>query len=313
MNILFLDGFDHYTNLSYKWSSQYGGPSDSVNTTTAPAISSAAARNGAGGLLLTNGGMVWKNLTDLTTIGIGFSFRMTATPPSPMSMVSFRDEGAENAYLQMLTSRRIALVGASGVSVGQTSTIFEVNRWYFIECSLTFSSAGIFIIAVDGPLDTSGVGNLSISNNHYSNMIRLGSLTPTSCQFHFDDFYITDGGLIGPSFVDSTSIVTATFPYTSASANNTEAQLWSTSDLVVGGAIYAISINTLAAKLYGNTRAIKNTFQPGGSLTSYPGVAHYLSTDPYYHSDIIQQNPATSGTLDVSLYNASRIGFTRVQ
>ena len=311
--IYFMDGYNHYTDLSLKYNSQYGNNQASAYA-TAPAISSTAARNGAGGLLLTNGGLVYKTLPDLTTMGIGFSFRFTTNPPAGgRRMISLRDEGVENLYLYLTSARHISIINHAGASLGTSSATFNVNTWYFLEFSVTFGASGSYSLKLDNTQDisASGVATNGTSSNR-CNFLQMGASALGNYPFHYDDLYVSDGSLIGPVYVDDPPN-SGTYPVTSPSASNSQVNLTDFIDLSGSGAVFAVAVHTPAHKQYGNTRAIRNVIAISGAGTQYVGSDHYLTTTDFYHSDIFSTNPNTAGTWTVPTFNSAQIGFVRIK
>lgn len=312
--ILWMDGFDHYTDLSLKYNTQYGNKDAFVSYLSAPVITAAAARNGAAGLLLSNGACIYKSLPDSPTLGVGFAFRFTINPPAAgRRMLSLWDETALNFYLYLTSARKIGIINKLGASLGTSSATFSANTWYFVEVSTTVNASGSFALKIDNTADitASGVVTNGTTSNR-ANYIQLGSPSTGAYPFHYDDLYISDGALFGPSYVD-TPANSGTYPKTSLSASVGAVILTDYADILGGGAVHAIAVHTLANKVHGNTRAIRNTVVPSGAGTQYKGADHYLTVQPLYHSDVFTTNPNTAGTWTPPTFSSSQIGYERLK
>lgn len=309
-NVIWFDGFDHYTNLAQMYNTQYG-PGDTYNQITAPAISSSAARNGAGGLLIMDGGLLFKSLPDLAMMAIGFAFRYTIIPPSPgRRMFSFRDEGSENCSFYLSNAQRIVVVGSTGANLATSSRVFDPNTWYYVEFVVVFGPVGAFALNINGATDVAGTGNTAATANNRTNILRIGSALAGDFPFHYDDFYITDGTILGPCQVETPSVSSATYPESSPSAQVGGISLQNWDNITDGGAVHAVATHILASKAYGNTRAMRSAIQPSGSGT-FHGTIHYLGVNSVYYNDFYATNPATGGTWTPTTYNSLKAGWNR--
>lgn len=336
-DLIFFDGFDYYTDVKQRWDYQHYRVENSQFTP--PAISSTAGRHDSG-LLLTNGGCVYKGLPDLSTVGIGFAFRITANPPaSGRNILVLRDETNVQLYLTITSAMTMTINNGLNSILGTSSTIFTLNIWAYVEILVTVATSGSYTFRVNGTTDHTASGVRTKGNGEDRvNFVRFGSNAAGAYPTHFDDIYISRDALIGPVHMEAHapnggvagkmtmghsgagSLYQALASQDSAYAQSLTGGI---GDLAFSefenteesGAVHAVALHTLARKEYGNTRAIRNAIFPrtGGGATVYNGSIQYLTTENHFCSHIWNTNPSTGGTFDPSSYNGSRFGVERMQ
>lgn len=343
-NVLWMDSWDHYAtaNLTTKANAIFGYTSPY----TAPVITTAAGRSGYG-LLLKGGGHYYGSFADTQNVVVGFSFRPTAIVAK--RIVALRDEDTVQLYLNLTSAGKITVVRGDGTTLGTSSKSLEGNKFYYVEIQATISNtAGSYNLYINGtsevsdsPLDT------QISSNARVNLLGLGHESNELTAFHYDDLYVTDGTVLGPTSIDvlkpnggvpgfmnmvivggagsayqAISDITpdgdTSYLYNpSGRGTNVHFSEFENIRDTTGGAIFAAAVRTYARKEYGNTRGFFTGMYPGtadgapGSLQYYSG-AHYMEIEYAYHSDIYNTNPGTGGTWTVASINALKAGWKTV-
>lgn len=233
MSLLYIDGFDDYSNTTgvghrlYEraanlWSLDGTAQDDQGDTTTMPGISSGrglrlnwkvSSNAGPHGLLL----VLPEDTSSGVTMGFGFHFRMDVLPVATRSMFGLSTTAGTPQLSLQCSNGGILTVSNSIVGsalTGATSVdALAINTTYHIELKVLFhASAGTVEVRVDGVpwITATGVNTFPAASQraHF-----LPSTTSTAAQqddhCYFDNFYIwNDSGSInndclGPRFVET--------------------------------------------------------------------------------------------------------------
>ena len=201
MALLFMDGFDHYSEILYgsmKWDNTL-----SVNCTYYPTY----GRRGGGMIALvgttgTYPEYLYKTLNgNHATIMVGFAVTFQHSTPPPTQAQSFLklcDGSTDHIYLRLnVTTRYLEVVRAPSTILGTYSVPLSDGVWYYIELKATISdTVGSIQLRINEYLALN-LSNQDTQNgaNPYINKIAIAGWTPTSyrhCGANFDDLYICD-------------------------------------------------------------------------------------------------------------------------
>jgi hypothetical protein len=216
-NIIFTDGFDHYTSILDKWDGLIDGPG--VNARLA-SIVAGSGRGGAGAAFfpsMAGGGdgsgdysAITKNVGTQTTLYIGFALSWNPSLQTIDTEILRVMSGATCQVCLVITPSGSLYFGRGGGSgsgaptaIGSnTATAFAANSFHYIEVQVTIhGSAGVATLKVDQVavltqtgLNTSQTGVASCDSVQFGcNFTTLGY----SPACYFDDIYIDTLGFNG--------------------------------------------------------------------------------------------------------------------
>lgn len=327
--IVWLDGFDHYTNATDgsegSWTRTYGSgyPWDKGLV---------AGRYGGLGLkLVTTGGAeaVYRNLgATYTNYTHGFAVYIPAITAYSFVYYASASGGSYQLAININNSGGLEVFRGTWTLIGSTASVFTSIGWYYIEVSVvTHATTGSVTIDVNGVnkmaltnVNTNPAGTGGISYIHYveannqifddtyfaDDLVRYGpcrvqSLVPASDVA--GGVWVPNSGANGYSRV-SEMVNDLDTTYISASSVNDVSRFGLAASTALG--IKAIAIETVAKKTDGTTRAIKAQLKSGS--TTVEGATQTLLTTYETKQDIFTVNPDTgTGWLQPDL-NAIEIG-----
>jgi hypothetical protein len=271
VTLLFMDGFDHYSNVLDKWTAN-----DSMS------LVSAAKRftTGQGARSALAQGYIRKALaTTYTTLISGFAFKLTSGFSNGLYIAAF-DQGATticrmkmNGIGQMfIENGSSTIIGAASVATQMSST-----RFHYVEWKVLFSTTvGTVVVKLDGTT----IFNLSGVNTGGANSdnVQIGPVSGGASGWNqdYDDFWVCDtSGSVNNDFLGDRRIYTL-YP----SGNGNYSQLART-----GGTAS------------GNYTAVQEAQQD--SDTSYVSSATAGQIDSYAFDDL----PATAATVNAVQFN----------
>jgi len=204
MALLFMDGFDHYndvTELGRKWDESSFG------------ASLPAGRFGGQALYYVNQDSCSKSINDKTTIIVGFALKASRASNVLTAWLRFFVDGGQMISLYETTTGSVVVYRAtgSGLIAESSQGVFAVNSvWQFIEFKFTIdNTVGSYQVKINGTSILSGSGvdtqNGSVS---YVDTIQLGPTT-NGGQLQYDDFYLMDNsGSYNNDFIGDCKIET---------------------------------------------------------------------------------------------------------
>lgn len=327
MAIVFMDGFDHYTDLAKKWTS-FG---------TQVGISAAQARTGTQSLLV-------KNTSDTNYFNavkylgassqilvLGCGVNMVTYPAGAGYNFKFRDGAITHVNVRINASRFIeiyrgaTLLGTSAVAVSPTGV------WFFLEAKVFIDdSAGYVTVKINGAdfyslsgIDTRNAGNASCDT------IELGRDGYQQLTY-VDDLYVENNDFLGDIKIETlypNGAGTTTSWDPSAGANYTcvdehpdnadtdyvstsvvdEIDTYAFTNLVTtAGAIKAIQTNLMARKDDAGYRGIAPVTRP--STVDRVGTTVALGTGYTYSRQIMETNPDNSQPWTIPDVNNAEFG-----
>jgi len=204
MTARFIDSFDHYTDLTKKYTGVSG---------SATAITAGTGRRGTSGLSLgptTNVAYVFKTFDAQRIWTVGFSFNYTVLPLFDNHLAYLKDAGSVQLALNILTGGAITInVGFWGVLATSDNTL-AINTPYYIEWKsfIADDGTGYSYVKVNGSIWA------SVENDWTNN---TANVTADSIEFnwgnsstagivHIDDLYILDGNAPDNDFWGDTAI-----------------------------------------------------------------------------------------------------------
>jgi len=196
MALIFMDGFDHYTQnqISDKWDAVGAGPN----------LSSAYARFSGQGYQSYGTGYWLKKIipSNETTLYVGFAWYRDAGGTlngGNWGILKFMDE---NAVIQV--SLRLdaglgftALLG-DGTELGSSAAdVISNYRWHYIEAKVTISATvGVVEVKIDGTQVLNLTSQDTKYGSDYIRQVYFGGCTPNQYSW-FDDFYVDDAQFNG--------------------------------------------------------------------------------------------------------------------
>ena len=282
----FCESFDYYNTaqLGLKWDVLTGGPT----------VSSAAARNGSGGMISNSGGVyAQKNVPNSATLTAGFALYVEAIASGRMAM-AFRDGSSNQVYLEV-TATGDLVVGRGSTNLASTSSPMSFNAWHYIEIQATFATGtgGSITVNVDGVavLSLTGV-NTSQSGNAFAGGVLLGSTQALeNGTFYYDDVYITDTtGSNNTSFLGDIKVM-ALLPAGNGTQNNfsQNAASWSASTVMAVGQQIIDSNGALQRVV-----AITGDNKTGSGAPTWQATVGLLTTDNHVTWQLVQKTPLSN-------------------
>lgn len=221
-NIIFTDGFDHYTSTLDKWDiSSFSAPTGA--TVSAPTIVQGVGRGGAGALYLATGttsalagatSYLQKNLGAQGQLYVGFAYSFNPTQQTTDTpILSFTDGSTVQVQL-LITSSGVLYFTRGGphtvVLIGPSSSVsLPANSFHYLEAFVSFSATtGAVTLKLDQTTIITATGlNTIISANAYCAALQVGqAFFATNTNFtgplsYYDDIYIDTLGFNGDNRV----------------------------------------------------------------------------------------------------------------
>jgi hypothetical protein len=330
MALLFIDGFDHYTDsvsdLKTKWGVGSGGTT----------VVSSPVRNGVNALRLQNAQWLWTPtpfiFESVYSAVCGFGWRRTGSASTEINFYTIN--GLE---LKLVLSSNCKLYRGATL-IGTGTAVLSVDTWYHIEIKYTIDNvSGSAIVNVNETEDINFSGDtLNQSSLSYLSVIGFyGILNYT----YIDDVYICDQtGSINNDFLGDV-VIEALYPngngnysqFDGSDGNQVDNYLLvdeadpdddSTyvESLTIGerdsflydnlsespSSIKGIQLLSLARLPDNQARGFKNFVRI--SSTDYDQSEHFLSNTFAYERDILEENPNTVSAWTESDVNALEAG-----
>ena len=317
MSLILCDGFDHYTDLTRKWTAFTGVAS----------VTTAVKRTGTHALAIQNGGnngMVSKTFVALehATIVVGFALYRPTTGVN--FAVQFLSDLAVTEHVSvpladtgLFTVRR---GNSSGTVLGVTSIAVPAVTWTYVEIKATLHDlAGAVEVRVNGAvaLTLSSIDTKNAGTKTVFDALKLVAVSAGSANTYVDDVYLLSGAgsrlndflgdvavrALYPSGAGSSTGLTS-----SSGANYTAVDdpLLSTTDYVFGatvdtqdtyaigdltgtGTVHAVALDLAVAKSDAGARGMAPVLRHAG--TDYAGSDRALSTSYELVQTIYEQAP----------------------
>lgn len=200
MGLIFMDGYDHYNNLLYKYSTVTGSPSFSTN----PVRTGTQCIQFNSDVNITR---ITKELsTDYTTLVTGFAIRRSfATPAGRDSFFVFTSDGSLQCGLDFNNDGTLNVItigdvlGNGRTVLGTTSDPVPQNTWTYVEFKCTVGDSAAYEVKFNGVSVLSSTGDTDRINSGKFNGYILGAAGSTT---YIDDFYLLDtSGTINNDFL----------------------------------------------------------------------------------------------------------------
>lgn len=201
MSLIFLDSFDHYTEILDKWDSRAGLP-----PTFGVAPTQAAGRFTPGALLVSGifagGSSATKNLPDTDDIYIGFAY-------NDFDALGFDDQlfiqGPEQAILTLSSTSGIAKIVYDGHTVQSASGIMTGAVWQFMEIHIKqHATLGEIEIRRNGVSIASQTSIDTLGGDFTAITFGAGG---SAEHYYVDDLYVLNGlGTVNNTFAGDSRI-----------------------------------------------------------------------------------------------------------
>lgn len=333
MAIIFMDGFDHYTNIISKWT---GSNNASIGTT--------GGRRNGGVYNGNNFHYCYKTLpTSATTMIAGCAFKPNGTGASRAILNFCEGVTTQHVTLSYESSGKITARRGNdnGTILGTGLTVLTSGIFYYIECKVTVNATtGYVEVRVNGVLD------LQLSNQNTRNGGTVGTIDTfqigqsngagDGTSGSYDDLYVCD--TTGPSandflgdcridtlfpngdgnyqqfslstgtshFANVNKTAPAATPY-NFSSTVAQRDSYAFTDLpgLTSQIIYGVQINAAATKSDSGTRSVGTMSRLGGVDKDGAGTA--LSTSQLIVSEIQHTDPVGTAWTEANV-NAAEFG-----
>lgn len=215
MSLLFLDSFDHYTDLDEKWDSQFLGSNIFATQSEGRFTPGALQVKGSGG-----GGRRDKNLPNSTELIAGFGW-INFNGDTHNGLFGFVADDGSASLLSIDTDTGIATFDWNGNTATTASGVFTGSVWQHVEIRCVLSdTVGILEIRRGGAvvasltgIDTLPVGVTTLSGFRVS--------ASDNAQLHYvDDLYILNGDGTENNTYIGDSRITVLRPQADSTVNN---------------------------------------------------------------------------------------------
>lgn len=335
MSIVFLDGFDHTTTGTHKWTS-----------ITGTYASASAARTGSAGLIAT--GTNTKQVASASehaTLIWGMAFQRVASG----SIAEWRflsDSGAtRHITVSLDASGQLSVFRGTtaGTQLGSTTSAntIPVGAWVYVEIKVTLNdSTGVVTIKVNNA-QVFTISSADTKNAGTKTVLDTISINGAGSNILVDDLYVCNGaGSANNDFLgdckietlfpngngntsqltgsdgnstDNYLLVDETAPNTTdynGSATNDQYDTYAMSNLATGsGTVFGMAIYAYAAKSDAGTAGGAIVVRSGG--TDYELTDNALGTGYQYYTEIKETDPATSAAWAISAVNSMEVGFKK--
>jgi hypothetical protein len=205
MALEFMDGFDHYSNITNVWRKW-----DTNAWTAGGGVSLPAGRFGGNALASNSnagtGGLTQGQLSSVTTRTVGFAYWLPGyIPAAGTNLLQFLDSGSEQISVRYGAAGTL-IVSRNGVTLGTSTLSLIANTWYYIEFQTTIDpSAGAYTLKVSGATWLSATGvNTRATANSSTNGLLFGNHSS-----NLDDLYVLNSaGTANNTFLGESRILT---------------------------------------------------------------------------------------------------------
>lgn len=339
--LLFIDGFDAYTNTA----AAIAGNWNSSNAT--PTFTATNARNGRCLVCTISGGLQRLHKTMASNIQnavVGCGVRVTTVDASGgQSIFSFYDGSTQQCTLRINSNKTLSLCRGQNTAVtnGTSSLSLSTNQWYFIECKIQIAdsiAASSCVVKVNGVdwITVATSQDMKAGSNAYFNEFRIGLDTNvTGDEVMFDDLYIIDtSGSVNNNFLGDCKVTTLlpsgagnSTQWTPSTGSNyqcvdeslfnsdtdyvssgtaTHLDLYAMGD-ISGGTILGIKINAVTRKDDAGSRTVAAAVRTNSN--NYFSSALSVTDGYTFLSNIWESNPNTSSAWTSSEINAMEAGL----
>lgn len=191
MALLWMDGFDHYSNTETFML-------DGLYAQASGILSSSPVRTGLRSLLIDQGTILRKVLPSgraAVGVGMGLYFPQIPSINNNAVLIDFRDNTNTRHVAVGVTSTG-ALEVFSGVSyLGTTAPVLTANAWHHLEMAVGFSNTvGTVEIRVNGVtvLSLTGQDTVSTANVQCAQVASFNTAGSPTSNFYIDDLFIWD-------------------------------------------------------------------------------------------------------------------------
>lgn len=256
MSLLFLDSFDHYTNLNDKWDAQFFGSNIVATQAAGRFVDGALSIKGSGG-----GGWRDKSLPNSVELIAGFAWNNTAGD-SFDGIFKFVDNfSAESLFATLVidTSSGVGTLTYNGNTATTSTGVFTGSVWQHVEMRVLMSdTVGVLQIRRNGVevASVTGIDTRPASVTHFT-AFRVEA-DSNSQNHHMDDLYIVDALTANNNTYLGDSRITVLRPKDDGLVNNFlpvgEANNWETVDELLndGDTTYVEAGAELAREAYQN-------------------------------------------------------------
>lgn len=334
MALLFIDGFDHYTTLTQKWTGARANGAD---------INAAAKRYGTQGLRVGADGGYYRTFSSTpATVVVGAAFYLPSAAyqenSASFALWYFR-EGLSTIHVTvaLTAAGRINITRGGTTSLATGSQVLDPLRWYYVEAKAYIADAsGTVEVRVDGVVDATYTGDTRNGGSGYVDNVVIGN--PVNANYTYaDDVYMLDTtGATNTTFLGDLRVeaiyptgagaTTDWTPSTGANWQNVD-EATPDSDTTYNSTAVASNFDTYA---YGNltptsgtvhglgwygfvrkddagTRTVAPVYRTGG--TDYEGAALAVSDSYAYLRELSETNPDTSSAWTISAVNGAEFGI----
>lgn len=210
----FIDGFDHYnnmTNMLRKWDAS---SSNTVSEGFSP------GRFGGNCFSYSNANTTQTESITLTSVAtriVGFAFQWTSSGAgNGCIFLSFMDSGSTQVDLRWNGTGSTATLSVTrnGTVLGTSTNTMNLNTWYYVELSVTIgSTTGAYTLRVTAAgtttvwLSATNV-NTQATANSTSNQVVIGG-TPWNTYFYDDLYVLNTSGSANNSFLGESRVFTS--------------------------------------------------------------------------------------------------------
>lgn len=349
MSLLFIDGFDHYTTPTQKWSA--------VSGTTYVTIVSGSRRGSGGGYLDINGSsaittsewaskVITPSPSNTVIIGaavyINTVWGSTNTRANLFSVASAGGTSQCTVAINRTGTLTILRGSVSGTSIYDGGVGVNFNTWFYIECKFVIGTAtsGSCEIRINGSpvsyVNLTGVNTQAAADSSIGSIL-VGPNRNASARISYDDLYVCDtSGSTQNTFLGDIRIDTV-FPagdgtYTQGvpSTGTSHYQLIdeappSTTDYVTLTGVgtkdsYSVqSLPSLSSQVIHGIQVNSHAAKDSGTTTAAAFVksgstelestAFAVPAAAGYNSAVFVTDPNTSSSWTQSSFNAAEIGL----
>lgn len=190
MAILFMEGFDWYTNDS---PGDFAGRLSTTGTTTR-FNRSTATRNGHGAALAVEGGTTTNaTFPNIATVYFGIAVKFNSIPAGASTFLRFYDGGSIQLNINLNTDGTLYVVRSPSTNLGVGTFQAVGNTWFHLAGKIVIdNTVGSVELRINGSatpdINLSGIDTQATSNAYTNQMMLLGN----NATFAFDDWVIAD-------------------------------------------------------------------------------------------------------------------------
>lgn len=335
MSLVFIDGFDHYTEGDelYKWDGPYSNAANYDNPTIQ------TGRDSRGKCVQYPYGRTAKYVPAQDTYIAGFAFKFTGTPSLKSILLIFAWGNRPQVTLRLETSGKLQAYREeiSEVALGTPTKTLVAGTWYYVECkAYLHDTYGSVEVHIDGILDSKATDvDTIVDTGAVITEIAVGGGDVGSSWHWFDDLYMLDTGggrnndFLGVCRIDTlfptaagastgwtpstgsnydcVNEVSATFTdYVSGDAVGEE-DLYTFGDMpFTPDTINGVQTTVYAKRGSASFRKIGAVTRVGG--TSYVQDERYLSVSPRYYTNLNETQPGGAGLWNKTVVDGAQFG-----